>query len=401
MCQETHWAKFSTAMNWNWIWTRKQRVTTEQCAAAYGSADLQVCVMVRPGFAAGAAALALCLAVLALASNSRAQSPSAVGPGLPHARVIVVQDPEATQAFVPREHIIRAMVDQAVIKLSSKATVAEAWRSVAFTNGAIASNDLVGIKVFSAPGPNCGTRPAVAMAVVEGLLAAGVPPKQILVWDRQSVDLRLAGYFDLVDRYGIRVEGSAQAGYDAQTFYDSSLIGSLVWGDLEFGQKGSKVGRRSFVSKLVTQQITKIINITPMLNHNLAGVTGNLYSLAVGSVDNFARFESDASRLATAVPEIYNLPTLNDRVVLNITDALICQYEGSERGLLHYSTSLNQIRVSRDPVALDSLSLLELDLQRQAANMAVARTNSDLYSNAALLELGISDLKRIDVQQAR
>jgi hypothetical protein len=55
------------------------------------------------------------------------------------------------------------------------------------------------------------------------------------------------------------------------------------------GRKGEGVGRRSFVSKLLTQDITKLINVTPMLNHNSAGVTGHLYSLAFGSVDNVYR----------------------------------------------------------------------------------------------------------------
>src|SRR5207249_1582974 len=132
------------------------------------------------------------------------------------------------------------------------------------------------------------------------------------------------------------------------------------------------------------QEMTKIINVTPLLNHNLAGVSGNLYSLSAGSVDNFVRFESDPDRLATAVPEIYALPALCDRVVLNIVDALVCQYEGEERGLLHYSVSLNQLRLSRDPVALDALSLQELEHQRQAANAPTVKPNLDLYSNAAL-----------------
>jgi hypothetical protein len=114
-------------------------------------------------------------------------------------------------------------------------------------------------------------------------------------------------------------------------------------------------------------------------------------------VDNVIRFEAGPQTLATAVPEIYALPTLSDRVVLNITDALICQYEGGERSLLHYSSMLNQIRFSRDPVALDVLSLQELDRQRQAAHAPSVKPNLQLYSNAALLQLGVDDLKRIQV----
>ena len=36
----------------------------------------------------------------------------------------------------------------------------------------------------------------------------------------------LAGMYDLADRYGIRVAGSVQEGYDPRTFYESELLGN-------------------------------------------------------------------------------------------------------------------------------------------------------------------------------
>jgi hypothetical protein len=324
---------------------------------------------------------------------AHAADPFSSGNVTPRARVVVTQDPDATEAFRPHLERVRVMVNRAITNLTQKPTVPDAWRSL------VSTQDIVGIKVLSAPGPNSGTRPAVVAAVVEGLLAAGLPPKHVIVWDRQITDLRLAGFFELADRYGIRVASSVQAGWDEKTFYnpDSPILGNLVWGDLEFGRKGEGIGRKSFVSELVSREITKLINVTPLLNHNDVGVTGNLYSLAMGSVDNIIRFESSPDTLATAIPEIYSLAALSDHVVLNITDALICQYEGGERGLLHYSTTLNQVRFSRDPVALDVLSIQELDRQRQAAHAPVVKPNLRVYSIAALLQLGVDDLKRIQV----
>lgn len=308
------------------------------------------------------------------------------------ARVVTVEDPQATDAFQPRPDRIRAMVDRAITNLTGQATVMTAWRSL------ISTQDVIGIKVFSMPGPNSGTRPAVVGTVVEDLLAAGVPPGQIIIWDKQLADLRLAGFVELARHYRVRVAGSVDADYDEKVFYETALVGNLLWGDLEFGRKGEGVGRRSFVTKLASQEITKIINITPLLNHPQAGVSGNLYGLAIGSVDNTLRFETDAERLATGVPEIYALPVLGDRVVLNIVDALICQYQGGQRGLLHYSSVLNQLRFSRDPVALDVLSIQDLDRQRKAANVPEAKSNLDLYRNASLLELGVSDPAKIEVE---
>jgi len=341
----------------------------------------------------GFAAMAI---ILALPSSAAAQSNSlysaaAATNSTPRAKVIVVEDPQATDAFQPREPRVRAMVDRGMLALTGKSTIADAWLSL------ISTNDTVGIKVFSEPGPNSGTRPAVVAAVIEQLLESGLSPKQIIIWDKHQTDLRLAGYFDLAKRFGVRVAGSAEAGYDEKVFYDTPLLGNLVWGDLEFQKKGEGVGRKSFVSKLVTSQMTKIVNITPMMNNNEAGVFGNLFSLATGSVDNTTRFEADRARMASAIPEIYALPALSDHVVLNITDALICQYLGEERSLLHYSAILNQLRFSRDPVALDVLSLQELDRQRKLGKEPASKFDSDLYANAALLELGVNDLKNIDV----
>ena len=92
------------------------------------------------------------------------------------------------------------------------------------------------------------------------------------------------------------------------------------------------------------------------------------------------------------------LPALYDRIVLNIVDALICQYEGGQRGLLHYSAVLDQLRFSRDPVALDMLSIKELDRQRRRARAPNVRPNLELYRNAALLELGESELSKMEIE---
>jgi len=313
----------------------------------------------------------------------------------PLARVVIVEDRKATDAFRPRPDRIAAMVNRGITNLTSKPTAREAWLSL------VSTQDIVGIKVYSNPGPNSGTRPAVAGAVARGLIAAGLPPTNIIVWDRSESELRQAGFFELGEELGIRVAASAKAGYDETNYYDTPLIGNLVYGDLEFEKKSAGVGRKSFVSKLVSREMTRIINLTPLLNHNEAGVCGNLYGLALGSVDNTMRFEGEPGRLSTAVPEIYARPVLGDRVVLNIVDALICQYEGGQSGLLHYSATLNQLRFSRDPVALDMLSIKELDRQRRNAHAPNVRPNLELYRNAALLELGVSELAKMQIETLR
>jgi len=309
----------------------------------------------------------------------------------------MVQDANAISNFQPNADVVQAMVNRGITHFTGQATVAVAWRSL------VTTQDVVAIKIFSAGGEISGTRPAVVVAVVNGLLQAGVPPRNIIIWDKRADTLRAAGYFQLAQPLGVRVEGAIETGYDPTNFYqpDSAIIGNLVYGDLEFGQKGDNVGRRSFVTKILSRQATKIISIAPLQNQPSAGVCGHLYSLAFGSVDNTLRFKDDPDRLAVAIPEINALASVGDRVVLNITDALIGQYEGGASVLLHYSTVLNQIWFSRDPVALDTLAIQELERERQTFDAQSFPPDLEIYTNAALLQLGINDPSQIQVVKVR
>ncbi|HUR46748.1 MAG TPA: DUF362 domain-containing protein [Candidatus Saccharimonadales bacterium] len=307
-----------------------------------------------------------------------------------------MQDPAATEVFEAVPAHVRTMMNRAITTLTGQKSVPAAWLKI------VSTNDIVGIKVCAAPGPKIGTRPAVVEAIVEGLLAAKIPSQHVIIWDKYLSDLKHSGFAALAARKGVRVAGSVDAGYDDKTFYESQVIGQLLWGDSEYGKRGEGVGKKSFVSKLISKEITKIINVTPLLNHNRAGVAGNLFTLAQASVDNFLRFENEPRFLAEAVPEIYALPSLGERVALNVVDALLCQYEGEETTRLHYSNALNELRLSTDPVALDSLSMQELDAERKASGVSLSHTNGlEIYSNAALLELGVNDPGRIQLERLR
>ncbi|HEV7924538.1 MAG TPA: hypothetical protein VGR14_04240 [Verrucomicrobiae bacterium] len=333
----------------------------------------------------------LWLGVFPMQAGAFSLSPAGVS------RVVVVSDPDAVVSFQPQIPIVQAMVDRGITNFTGRPTVAAAWRSL------VSTQDIVGIKVFSAAGEIGGTRPAVVAAVIHGLEEAGLPPRHIIIWDRRADDLRSAGFFKLARLLIVRAEGAVEAGYDPTNYYlpDSAVIGNLVYGDLEFGKKGEGVGRKSFVTKILSRQVTKIISITPLLNQPTAGVCGHLYSLAFGSVDNTLRFQNNPDRLSVAVPEINALPSVGDRVVLNITDALIGQYEGGASVLLQYSTVLDQVWFSGDPVALDTMAIRELDRERQAIGAAGFNPDLEIYTNAALLQLGINDPSKIRVLKVK
>ena len=67
-------------------------------------------------------------------------------------------------------------------------SVAEAWRSL------VSPEDKVGIKVSASGRSVSGTNPEVVDAIVDGLVEAGVSPRNIIVWDKSIEDLLAAGY---------------------------------------------------------------------------------------------------------------------------------------------------------------------------------------------------------------
>ena len=94
--------------------------------------------------------------------------------------VIKVQAADATRHFQPRIDRVNAMLQAGLEALAPDAH----WRQF------VSTNDLVGLKVNANLGTLTGTRPAVVQAVAQGLMASGVPAKNIVIWDRNLADLK-------------------------------------------------------------------------------------------------------------------------------------------------------------------------------------------------------------------
>ena len=311
------------------------------------------------------------------------------------ADVTIAYDALATESYSPNRVVVRRMVDAGIKGMTTKPTSDDAWHSL------LQTNDVVGFKVTAAPGPVSGTRTSVVRALVESLLQSGFPPHQVVIWDKRLIDLQNAGWVTLADGLGVRCEASEESGWDSSKSYESPMAPRLIAGDLEFGIKNKEgVGRKSYVTRLLTQKITKIISVAPVLSHNFTGVNGHLTGLALGSVDNSLRFSGQPDRLAEVIPEICALDDLIPKVVMGVSDALICQYRGEETTLLHYAKVLNELRFSRDLVALDSLALADIEAARSEHRTGTEKPHlTELYSNAELIEIGVSNRDRLDIHR--
>lgn len=310
------------------------------------------------------------------------------------AAVTAIQSAGATSLFEPDLAAVRSMIDRGLVQFTGRPNITAAWQSV------VPSNEVVALKICSAPGPLCGTRPAVVEAVVSSLIAAGHPPSRIVIWDKRSYDLRAMGWNSLAQRLGVRCISSMEAGWSADHYLENALLGRPLYGELEFDLKREGIGRRSHLTKLLTREAPRIISIAPVLNHNQAGVNGHLLGLGFGAFDNTLRFEGNNNVIAESIPDLLlkAQAEIVDRLALCIGDALICQYRGEDRTLLHYAVALNELRFSKDPVALDVLAIADIENARKTNPTDGEKpVKTELYNNAELVELGVADPKRIDV----
>ena len=317
---------------------------------------------------------------------------------VPEPQINVIRDDHSADRWEVDPKAVDQMVLAGLQQVTGKEDATDAWRSL------VTPEDTVGIKVNAGPGRIGGTRSEVVDAVIRGLMAAKVPAKQIVIWDTTLKELRSAQFDRLAKRHGVRLAGSLDTGWDESVTYDESTLGTLIEGDLEFKTGEETISRKSHLTRLLTKEITRIISIQPLINHNRVGVSGHLVGLTRGAVDNDRRFDVATVILTEALPNIIALENekqeryIGDRIALCITDALYVQFLGQSKALLHYTEPLGQLWFSSDPVALDIFGIETLEAKRQDLEIEFHPPRSKLYENATTVLIGESDPKRRKVE---
>lgn len=296
---------------------------------------------------------------------------------------------------------VRRMVDSLVCRVTGQRTPVQAWRTL------VNPADRVGIKVAASGRSVSGTNPEVALAVAEGLIEAGVPAKNIIVWDRNYEDLLAAGY-DPKSRF-YTLEGiDPKTGYDPQAQVSAPVIGKLIWGDSKFGDKKisrfsdmltttEQLSSTSFFAKVLSTGVTKVINIPSLSDSFMTGVNGALANMTISNLDNWRRFAKSSVEGDSYIAEIYADPTIHDKVVLTILDGLVLQYAGGPFPDGNFAVNYFSIFASRDPVALDATAVRLIEEARLAHKMPSIRVMSSYVEAAEMLGLGTFSEPRIQM----
>lgn len=305
--------------------------------------------------------------------------------------VFFAQNSEAVEQFEENPAVTRHLVDNLVRAVTGQASVAGAWRSL------VSPQDRVGIKVSTAGAPYCVSHCGVVEAIVAGLELAGVPRKQIVVWDRDLENLRMAG-FDGRSGYTVRAIDPPR-GYDREATFTAPVLGKLIWGDLLFREKVRRTdGRRasesdqlsstSHFATILSRNVTKVINVPVLTEEAGCGIAGALYNMTVPNIDNWRRFlQLDASN-TESIASLYADEHIAPKVVLHVLDALVAQYAGGPGFQPNYAFHHETLYASRDPVALDAIGLRKLEEWRKPAKLGPIGNRADWLKSAEQLGIG-------------
>ncbi len=294
------------------------------------------------------------------------------------------------------------MVDELLLAVTHQPDVAGAWRSL------VSPHDRVGIKISAAGGEIFTTHRDVVNAIVDGLVAAGQTRQNIIVWDRSLGGIKKAGY-DGGEGYQLR-SIPPHDGYDPKVTVSAPFLGNLIWGDFDYsGGKGevpllsddTNTSSVSHVARIVTSEVTKIINVPVLSNSERNGIAGCLYNVTIPNIDNWRRFGVPPDYGASSIPDIYSDPMIGKKVVLNLMDGLLAVYAGGPQSQPNYAVQFDTLYASKDPVAIDNIAGRQIEVWRKRAKFpSIVRTGAHV-ALAAQMGLGNSSASRIEIRDVR
>lgn len=267
--------------------------------------------------------------------------------------------------------IISAMLESAVESLfQQKASMV--WRAL------FNSKDTVGLKVNCLAGRGLCTSMELVNAVVECLRMIGIPPQQIIIWDRRDRDLEKAGYRLNVDGQGVQCYGNDRAGFSVEVY--------------EFGSAASQLSN-------TLNKCTAIINLPIFKDHGIVGMSGALKNF-FGAINNPHKYHMNIGD--PFVADVNMLPGIRQKNRLTICDALVAQYEGGPPFMPEFTWKMNSLIAATDMVAMDRVIWDVIDNMRVECGLPslekAGRKPSYIVTAAdAAHRLGTASLDHIDV----
>jgi uncharacterized protein (DUF362 family) len=277
----------------------------------------------------------------------------------------------------PKEEAARMMLERAMIELTGEIDMGRAFARF------VHKDDKVAIKMNGIAGQTGGTMATnkeLVLPIVAGVMAAGVPAANIVVYEQYT------SFFN-----GTRVTAknlpagvvTAVHGNKDATMPEIRVLGIAT----------------KFVRPLT--EATAVINVALIKDHSICGYTGCLKNMTHGSTINPHDFHQHGA--SPQIAALYGQDIIKSRVRLHITDGFKLIYDGGpldknpDRRVAH-----GAVYATTDPVAMDIIGWNEVEKWRKdkgLATLAKAGREPSYIRVAGELGLGIADKEQIRLRE--
>jgi len=295
-------------------------------------------------------------------------------------RVIHTNSPNAfdLQSGQANYQVVKTMVQTGICHLTGEGNSMQAWQRI------VGQDDRVGIKINCLGQPTFVNNTTLLRVLKEELVAAGVVAQNIIIFDRYASHLTGGGFTIGQQPDGTWVKATDRGGPG----YDNNVTQSF-----QPASGGSK--ESAPLSKIVTQQITKLINVPILKNHGGAGVTLAMKNYAFGCFQHTG--SAHQNNCDPYVPAMCSNAVIRSKTVLTILDGLKGQYEAGPGGNPQFQWAQNSILMGTDMVAIDFLGAGLINQARQNNGKGPISNNkiSHIFT-AAQMGLGRADKAQIE-----
>jgi len=308
--------------------------------------------------------------------------------GVGKSRVLVAHHSRVTDAGgIVDPKALYQLLGEAVKAFTQKEDERDAWASLLQP---FRTSDIFGIRV-NCISAKCPSRPELVEAIVESLNGIGIPPEQIIIWDRTGWEKEKAGYKlnrggKGVQCYGLDAEG---VGHDEQSTVEIPSANLVL-----------PLGR------LLTSICDHIINVPVIKDHSTSGFTFSLKSAyaylplskAIPRIDKRVR-AMHAHHCDPQVAELNLCPLIRKKNRVVIGDALLGVFDGGPIAPADWRP--NRLIIGKDLVATDTVALSILEAKRVEAGFPSLKEKASHIQTAARYGLGQGDPAQIEMVELR
>ncbi len=250
-------------------------------------------------------------------------------------RVVVVKSSGVISTSGKVDKILLSrMIERGIGKLTSESNSSDALKHY------FSPTDQIGLKVNCLGGEMASTHPEVALVVADLLKGMGSKSRNIMIWDRSSVELEEIGF-----PLNTKGDGYLCLGTDTPEIgYSDDLI--------EYKNIGSLLSQ--VMGKLTNVQV----NLPVLKDHGLSGVTCSLKNY-YGAIHNPNKYHENGCD--PYIADLNAVPQIREQQKLVVCDALRVQCNGGPSYHPKWAENFGGVIIGNDPVAVDFVGYQIID----------------------------------------